>query len=516
VATASLAAPAERLSGPLARRGVASGLAFGAYALVSFLYWGRPLLFHGGSTYFGIRNGDAELEIWAFAWWPHALLHGLNPFVTHAVWAPTGASLAWPTMAPGLAVAFAPLTLLVGPLASFDVAQTLMPALAAWTAFLLCRHVTKSFWPSLAGGYFFGFSAYEIGQLQGHIHLTAVFLIPLVVLVLLSYVEGALSRRRLALLLGLLIGAELLISTEIAFTLTLMLVTVVVVAFVFAPELRRRLRTLFAPLLWAYAIAAIVASPLLYYMLTDFQSGRYNPISPAEYSTDLLNFVVPTDLEAASVGWAHAIYSHFHGWETEQGGYIGVPALVILVWFAATRWRSHAVRVLLVSIAAIAFLSFGTWLHVDGKQVITLPWEHIGYWPLFKNVLTGRFSMYVALGVGLAIAMWAAAPRPRCRTCTAGRGASRPTCPRSSRTGSTRPASAPGTTCSSSRSTSGATRCSGRPRRGSASGWRQATSRPCRRPPSNSRPGSPRSRSTLSSRATRIPRRSGSTCSRST
>ena len=408
-----LGASFPALAGPvrarIRRRGFASSFALCSYAVISFLYFGLPMLFHAGRTYFGIRNGDAELEIWAFGWWPHAILHGQNPFYTHVVWAPTGVSLAWPTMAPAIAIAFSPLTLLLGPLASFDIAETLMPALAAWTAFLLCRHVTRAFWPSLVGGYLFGFSAYELGQLQGHIQLTAVFLIPLVVLVVLRYVEGELTRRRLALLLGILIGLELLISTEIAFTLTLMLISVFVVAYVFAPELRGRLRAMVSPLIAAYGIAAVVASPLLYFMLTNFQSGRFNPISPAEYSSDLLNFVVPTDLVAASSGWAHGIYSHFTGWETEQGAYIGVPALVILVWFGVQRWRSHATRVLLVSIAVIAFLSFGTWLHVYGKQVVTLPWEHIGYLPLFKNVLTGRFSMYIALGVGLVVAMWAAA-----------------------------------------------------------------------------------------------------------
>jgi hypothetical protein len=409
VPISSLAGPRSALLALLHRRGWASGLALGGYALISFLYFGLPMLFHSGRTYFGIRNGDAELETWAFAWWPHAILHGQNPFFTHVIWAPSGVSLAWPTMAPALALAFSPVTLLLGPLAAFDIAETLMPALAAWTAFLLCRHVTRAFWPSLVGGYLFGFSAYELGQLQGHIQLTAVFLIPLVVLVLLRFIEGELAGRGLAIRLGVLIGLELLISTEIAFTLTLMLSSALVVAYVFAPEVRGRLRAMVLPLAAAYGLAAVVASPLLYFMLTNFQSGRFNPISPAEYSADLLNFVVPTDLVAASVGWAHPIYRHFTGWETEQGSYIGVPSLLILMWFGVLRWRSHAARVLLVTIAVIAFLSFGTWLHVYGRQVITLPWEHIGYLPLFKNVLTARFSMYIALGVGLTVAMWAAA-----------------------------------------------------------------------------------------------------------
>ena len=52
----------------------------------------------------------------------------------------------------GLAVVLAPVTLLFGPVVAYNLAAVLLPALAAWTAFLLCQHVTGTFWPSVAGG----------------------------------------------------------------------------------------------------------------------------------------------------------------------------------------------------------------------------------------------------------------------------------------------------------------------------------------------------------------------------
>src|SRR6185437_208372 len=105
-------------------------------------------------------------------WWPHALAHGLNPFHASSIWAPQGLDLAWTATAPGMALLFAPLTIAAGPVVSYNVAAILLPALAAWTAFLLCRHVTRSLWASLVGGYLFGFSSYMIGQLEGHMHMT--------------------------------------------------------------------------------------------------------------------------------------------------------------------------------------------------------------------------------------------------------------------------------------------------------------------------------------------------------
>jgi hypothetical protein len=71
---------------------------------------------------------------------------------------------------PGLALLFAPLTLIAGPIASYNVAAILMPALAAWTAFLLCRYLTHAVWPSLVAGYLFGFSLFALHHaLDGHL-----------------------------------------------------------------------------------------------------------------------------------------------------------------------------------------------------------------------------------------------------------------------------------------------------------------------------------------------------------
>ena len=73
-----------------------SAAAFGGYAVVAFCVLGLPALVQSGSRYVGYGY-DPQIFIWAFAWWPHAILHGENPFVTHAVWAPVGLNLTWTT-----------------------------------------------------------------------------------------------------------------------------------------------------------------------------------------------------------------------------------------------------------------------------------------------------------------------------------------------------------------------------------------------------------------------------------
>jgi hypothetical protein len=65
---------------------------------------------------------------------------------------------------------FSPLTVLAGPTAAYNVAGVLLPALAAWTGYLLCRAVPARWASSLAAT--FGFSSYMIGhELAAHLNL---------------------------------------------------------------------------------------------------------------------------------------------------------------------------------------------------------------------------------------------------------------------------------------------------------------------------------------------------------
>ena len=390
------------------RRGRIEAAALLLYAAVAFLIFGLRLVIHSGSYYSGTGD-DPQIFIWAFAWWPHAILHGENPFVSHAVWAPSGINLAWTTTVPGLALPFAPLTLATGAVASYNVAAVLMPAFAAWTGFLLCRYLTKRIWPSLVGGYLFGFSSYMLGQEEGHMQVSSVFLVPLVALVVLRYVRGELNARGLVIRLGPLLAFQLLFSTELLFTLTLALVCALVIAFIVARDLRARMRTLLRPLVGSYLLAGVLTSPFLYYLLSDFQSAAVH--HPEDYRTDLLNFVVPTHLTLTAYRWAGSISSNFPGNPSEQGAYLGVPALVIVALYAWTQRRTAGGRLLGLSFLLAVFLALGVSLTVNGDSVLGLPWEHIGYLPLFNNILVDRLSLYVSLAAALMVALWTASRR---------------------------------------------------------------------------------------------------------
>jgi hypothetical protein len=383
--------------------------ALAGYVLLAFIFLGLPLLVGPGDRYVGV-GADPQIFIWSFAWWPHATLHGQNPFVTHVVWAPDGVNLAWVTAVPGLALLFAPLTLLAGAIVAYNVAAVLMPAMAAWSAFLLCRYVTDQVWPSLVGGYLFGFSSYVLThEFGGHLHLTSILLLPLMALVVLRFLDGDLDGRGLVVRLAPMFGLQLLFSTEIAFTLALAFAVALGLCLALVPARRRRTLALLPYLLGAGVVAALLTAPFLYYLLTGFRRAGYHP--QGIYVADALNFVTPPDFVAIAGGTNSAISRGLESIHSGQEAYIGLPALLLMALFAWGWARSAVGRFLLAAFAVCVVAALGEQLAVDGHRVVPLPWAWVNSLPSFNNVLAVRIAVYASLVVSVAVALWTAAQR---------------------------------------------------------------------------------------------------------
>ena len=143
----------------------------------------------------------------------------VKPFVPRVVWAPDGANLhagRFRYAAAGLVLA--PLTLTAGPVVAYNVASLLLPVLAAWFTYRLCRHLTGAFGPSLLGGYVFGFGSYMVAHLLGHLNLVSVFFVPAAVHLVLLRVDEAISRRRFVALMAVVFAVQLLLSPEVLLT----------------------------------------------------------------------------------------------------------------------------------------------------------------------------------------------------------------------------------------------------------------------------------------------------------
>ncbi|HWB21982.1 MAG TPA: hypothetical protein VG652_03740 [Gaiellaceae bacterium] len=392
----------------MTRRARTNAFVLLGYTGIAFLYFGFRLLPHPGRAVLGAGR-DPQIFIWSFAWWPHAIGNWENPFVTHAIYAPDGINLAWATTVPGLAVPFAPLTILFGPTASYNVAAMLMPALSAFTAFLLCRHLTHRLWPALVGGYLYGFSAYMLGEELGHLHLTSVFCLPLVALVIVQGLQSELGPRAVAVRLGVLLALQLYLSTEVLFTLTFVLALALGLGFCLVPRSRLALRSLVWPIAAGYGIGAILGAPLLYYAATGYIGDSIN--DPNLYSGDLLNFVVPTHLLAAGGPALYGISQHFPSSQVEQGAYLGIPTLIAVVWFALRERRSPTARFLVVALLATMLATLGSALWIEGHRELSLPWHLLVDLPVFDNVLPVRFAVYGSLAAAVIVALWASKSR---------------------------------------------------------------------------------------------------------
>jgi hypothetical protein len=290
-----------------------------------------------------------------------------------------------------------------------------MPALAAWTGFLLCRHVTRNAGASFVGGYLFGFSSYMLGhEVAGHLNLIGVFVLPLVALALVRYVRGDIGWPGLTWRLGLLLALQLTVSTEVLLTLTIMLLLALLLGLAFLRGERRRLLTSLVPIAGGYAIAGALTAPFLYYVHRGYSPGTY--ADPVFFSADLANLVLPTRLIAIGGPSLAGTTAHLIGNLNEQDFYLGLPAIVILAAFAVRVRRSTTARFLLASFVVATIAALGPKLAVDGHRIVWLPWALVAEKPLFNNALPARFALYAWLVVAVVVALWMSAGRNPVRT----------------------------------------------------------------------------------------------------
>jgi len=73
------------------------------YTLLSVLFFGLPVFDHFHDKAIAADAIDASQFMWFYGWWPHAVLHGLNPLVTHLMFVPEGYNLTWSTAMPARA-----------------------------------------------------------------------------------------------------------------------------------------------------------------------------------------------------------------------------------------------------------------------------------------------------------------------------------------------------------------------------------------------------------------------------
>ena len=344
---------------------------------------------------------DPQLFIWYLGWIPHELSLGQNPLFTDHLSYPDGVNLMWNTSMIFPALLFWPVTALFGPVVAYNALITAGIGLSAWFGFLAAQRFIHPLLGLLAG-LLYGFSPGLIAQALGHPHVV-VSLFPPIALLLGHEVlvrrrmhpAAAGARAGVAAALQLLTGEEVLAVT--------LLVTAMGAALL-ALLHRDSIRAALPHASKAVAAATVVFTTLAAYPLW-FQffgpqqvSGRVQPADV--YVSDLLAFVIP------------GRFMHFTGNATENDAFVGLPLLLLFATGLILGRDRPWVRWSGLMALAIAVLSLGPHLHVNGEVTpLLMPWAAIEPLPLVGSALPSRlmvigflfFAIVIAAAWGLAL-----------------------------------------------------------------------------------------------------------------
>ncbi len=391
-------------------------VALALYTAVWFGTIGKHMLHDLHAAHLDQYSMDPNFYTWSLSWWPYAISHGLNPFFSHLIWAPRGHSLAWVTAIPPIALLAAPLTLAAGPIVAFNLLTAFALPLSAWAAFVLCRRLTRKFWPALIGGAVFGFSAYEINHVSaGQLNLTYSLLLPLLAYQVVLWRDKAISTRVFVGVAAITMAVQFYLFLETFADLTAVLAVAVVVGIFVAGRTRRAEVIRLAKCLGAaYGVAFLLALPYLAYALT-----TKVPQLQADTNLDLLSLVVPRPEATCgwraplSVGQCNTSTSFLHHLAvgpipTSDAGYVGIPLLVVVVVLAVTGWSRPLVRFLTCMLAFIVVASLGPALYFEGGRVITFPWAFLWDLPIVRNAYPSRLMLFAFLTLAVMVALWLA------------------------------------------------------------------------------------------------------------
>ncbi|SAL51145.1 hypothetical protein AWB64_05444 [Caballeronia sordidicola] len=377
--------------------------------LVGYLAASLALFSHGISTGSVFQPGtDPIAYIWFLKWWPYAISHGVDPFLTHLLWSPTGFSVLWANSIPTLAILMWPVTALKGAETSWSVLCLAAPALNAYSAFLLLRYLVKNGRPAAIGGFIFGFSPYISSHVLGHISLTVVALVPLIALMAVRRANREISKRSFVTTLSLIVLLQFGISMEVLATSALF-GSVAYVAFYLSMRTSLDMKGLAIDTLISAAICIVLLSPAFYSLWLGSKQLPKIINSPIVFSNDVLGFLVPMQTVWLGGDALASFTRRFSATASEQNAYLGVPLIVVaIIAFRSARQEAWG-RPLGWTTLIAALMSLGPIVWIAGHHFkMPLPGIIAMFLPLLKHALPSRFALYTSLGIAVFVSAWLA------------------------------------------------------------------------------------------------------------
>jgi len=323
------------------------------------------------------------------------------------MYAPTGFNLADNTASPFLGLVGYPISRLFSPLASANVLMVLAMPVSAFAAFVVLRKWNVWGPAAALAGAIYGFSPYMVAQGLNHVELLFIPIPPFIALTIEAILRRRGDLRRLGLRLGVLISVQFLISPEVmAVVIVLAVVALVCIAVRNGSTWRTRAQGLLRPLIIACGVGALLLAYPVWMLVAGPQHlpGPTQPVANG-FHNDLLSFVIPGPGQRVSFGLPSQWGGQLVFDSTEDGGYIGIPLLVLAAAFAWRSRRRARMQLTVILLAVSGVLSLGPSLNVAGHATgVPLPFALIAHLPLLNDILPSRISFATGGLIGAVIA----------------------------------------------------------------------------------------------------------------
>ncbi|MCG5468583.1 hypothetical protein LADH09A_002449 [Micromonospora sp. LAH09] len=354
---------------------------------------------------------DQALYEWFLAVDARALLGDFG-LLTDRLNAPDGVNLMANTTVIALGIVFAPVTLLLGAPVTFALIAAANLAGTAFAWYLLFHRALRARRLAAAlGGGLCGFGPGMISQTNSHLHMTAQWLVPVIVWLVVRLLRasdpgpttrdaagrdrspGPDRRRMLTSAAGLAaaVTAQVFIGEEVLFLAAVTLLVMAVSYAVADRELARRALPGFAAgLAVAAGLALLVLGYPLWFQFAGPQGVADGMFAPAYFSADLSSWWTVSPLSVAGSDQSARLTTG----PAEYNTFLGWPLLLVAAVCAIWAGRRRLVFACVVAGLVMGALSLGPEVVLGGtKTALPGPYRLIGGLPVVDGALPMRFAL---------------------------------------------------------------------------------------------------------------------------
>ncbi|WP_446218403.1 hypothetical protein [Micromonospora sp. IBHARD004] len=367
-----------------------------------------------GQRMLALNPEDQTLYEWFLAVDSRALLGDFS-LLTDRLNAPDGVNLMTNTTVIALGVLLAPLTLLLGAPVTFALlaAGNLAGTAAAWYL-LFTRTLRAHRLAAGLGAALCGFGPGMISQSNSHLHMTAQWLVPVIVWLVVRLLraadpdgtlDGPDHRRVVSSAVGLAaaVTVQVFIGEEVLFLAAVtLLVMTVVYAVTDRPLFRRAVPTFGGGLLLAAGLALLVLAYPLWYQFAGPQGVADGMFSPHYFSADLSSWWTISPLSVTGSDTSSRLTTG----PAEYNTFLGWPLLLVTAACAVWLGRRPVVVACVAGALVMGALSLGPELVISGERTaLPGPYALLAGLPVVDGALPMRFGLALLPLIGTLLTL---------------------------------------------------------------------------------------------------------------